>query len=309
MKSLLAVLLLVCFSLPVRAAQVDATLSPQDARVGDELWLEVKVSGAPPSAVRFPAPEQADFTLLRIDTSRLAKESLLRYALAIYDTGRFVLSELPVVVISGAQAETLYTPQLGVTIGSVLPDTASVPLPIKPYREHPFRWKDLIRQVIRSPWTWTVVALLLVLAGVWIWRRYFRKVKEGEIAAPVILLPPYDQAVRDLIALKDKKYPARGMLKEFFSEFSQIMRNYLERRYEFPALEMTTFDLESTLREDSFPRVIERKLLPTFHEADLVKFAKYVPPVERCDALLETGFEIVAATKPAELPEAESKAA
>lgn len=309
MKVMLAVLILTGLVLPLQAAQLEATLSPQNARVGDELWLELKVSGAPPSAIRFPAPDQADFTLLRMDTSRLAAESVLRYALAIYDTGRFVLSELPVVVNSGASAETLYTPQLGVTIGSVLPDTASAPLPIKPYREHPFRWKDLIRQVVRSPWTWMVVALLFVLAGVWLWRRYFRKAKAGEMAASVVLLPPHDQAVRDLIALKDKKYPARGMMKEFFSEFSQIMRNYLERRYEFPALEMTTFDLESTLREDAFPPVIKQKLLPTLHEADLVKFAKYVPPLERCDVLLETGFEIVAATKPAELPETERKAA
>ncbi len=305
MKSLLAVLIYVCLSLPTYAAQVDATLSPQNARVGDELWLEIKVSGAPPSAIRFPTPDQSDFTLLKLDTSRLAKESVLRYALAIYDTGRFVLSELPVVV----NAETLYTPQLGVTVSSVLPDTASAPLPIKPYREHPFRWKDVVRQVVHSPWTWTIIALLLALAGVWIWRRYFRKTKEGELVAPVVLLPAHDQAVRDLIALKDKKYPARGMLKEFFSEFSQIMRNYLERRYEFPALETTTFDLERILHEDAFPRIIERRLLPTFHEADLVKFAKYVPPLERCEALLETGFEVVAATKLAELPEAESKAA
>ena len=287
------------------AAQVTASLAPQNARIGDELSLEIKVSGASSAAIQFPFPDQADFTLLKIDSSQFASNRALRYTLAVYDTGRFVLDELPVVIA----AETLYTPQLGVTIQSVLPDTASAVLPIKPYREHPFRWQDLWRDVRRSPWTWAALGALLILLGVWVFSRYFRKQTVEELAAPIVLLPPDEQAVRELIALRDKKYPARGMLREFFSEYTHIMREYLERRYEFPALEMTTFDLERDLRTEAFPSVLDQKLMPTFHEADLVKFAKYVPPLERCNDMIETGFEIVALTKPVELSEPASKAA
>jgi hypothetical protein len=284
-------------------------LTPQDAKVGDELTLELKVNGASSAAVSFPTPDEPNFTLLKIDTSRLASETILTYVVAVYDTGQFVLRQMPVVVHDGAVAETLRTPELGVRISSILPDTASAPLPIKPYREHPFRWKDVLREIAHSAWTWLVLGLIVFAAGVWAWRRYFRKKPGGEIAAPVILLPPHDQAVRDLIALKDKKYPSRGMLKEFFSEYSQIMRTYLERRYEFTALEMTTFDLERELQANMFPGILEQILIPTFHEADLVKFAKYVPPLERCEAVLEVGFDMVARTKPAEVVEPEAKAA
>ena len=166
-------------------------------------------------------------------------------------------------------------------------------------------WRD----VRRSPWTWAALGALLILLGVWVYRRYFRKQTVEELAAPIVLLPPDEQAVRELIALRDKKYPARGMLREFFSEYTHIMREYLERRYEFHALDMTTFDLERDLRTEAFPSVLDQKLMPTFHEADLVKFAKYVPPLERCNDMIETGFEIVALTKPVELSEPASKAA
>ena len=305
MRDLIFAILIVSLSVPALAARLDATLTPSQAQIGDELVLTLKVDGASATTIRFPSIGQSDFTVLKIDSSDLASGSSLRYTLAVYDTGQYVLDELPVVV----GAETLYTPQLGVAIQSVLPDTASAVLPLKPYREHPFRLKDLLRELVRSPWTWIVVGLLAALAGFWAWRKYFRKPAAGEMAVPEVVLPPDEQAVRNLIALKDKKYPARGLLKEFFSEYSQIMRMYLERRYEFPALEMTTFDLEQELQAEVFPKLLERTLLPTFHEADLVKFAKYVPPLERCEAMLETGFDIVAKTKQAETAETESKAA
>lgn len=289
-------------------ATVEADLSPQDAKIGDRLLLDLRVQGTSPTNIQFPFPDAEHFTLLGIDSSRLKSEGRLQYRLAVYDTGQYVLPEMAVIVADGATAETLYTPQLGVRIRSIAPDTASTILPLKPYREHPFRWKDVWRAARSSPWTWLCVGLLLFTTAWVIWRRYFRRKPVAEIV-PVVALPPDEQAVRDLIALRDKRYPARGMMKEFFSEYSQIMRTYLERRYEFPALEMTTFDLEREFEYKNFPAALASRLLPTFHEADLVKFAKYIPPIESCDSVLETGFEIVALTKPQDAEPEEAKAA
>jgi len=209
---------------------------------------------------------------------------------------------------SPSAAETLITPQLSVTIKPTASDTAASVLPLKPYREHPFRWIDVWRSVKSSPWTWFVL-VLIAIAGLWlVWRRYFKRAPAVQ-ELPVIVLPAHEQAVRDLIALKDKHYPARGMLREFFTEYSQIMRAYLERRYEFPALEMTTFELERELQSDRFPVSLERMLMPQIHEADLVKFAKYVPSGQLCDSMLEEGFQIVEATRPRESETPEAKAA
>jgi hypothetical protein len=307
MRFLLKIFWVGMLAASAQAAQVEAQLFPADAKIGDKLTLDLGVRGASPGAILFPFPDAEDFTLLGVDSSHLMAEGRLLYSLAVYDTGQHVLPEMPV-VITGATPETLYTPQLGVAIHSLAPDTASAILPLKPYREHPFRWIDVWRALKSSPLTWIGALLALAVAGWWIWRRYFRKIPAEELK-PVAVLRPHDQAVRDLIALKDRHYPQRGMLKEFYSEYSQIMRAYLEGRYEFPALEMTTFDLERDLEDDKFPGLLPRKLLPTLHEADLVKFAKYIPPFEICDSILETGFEIVALTKPLEVEIEEVKAA
>ncbi len=181
----------------------------------------------------------------------------------------------------------------------MVPDTAQAPKPIKPYREHPFRWRDL------WDYRWIVVVLALVALVIWIWQRFFNK-KPQQAAFVENLLPPHEEAVRNLILLRDQKYPERGMLKEFFSEYSQVLRRYIERRYEFPALEMTTFDLEYEFEDGRYPQVLRGRLLPALREADLVKFAKFVPDYRTCEAVLELGFEIVELTKPRLLPEAQA---
>ena len=292
---------LFCF-VSARAADVDATLSPNTARVGDTLRYEIRVTGATGRTIHFAPPSGETVAVVRADSSRRA-QGVMTYTVAAYDTGRHELGNLPVVVGDGAVAETLYTPSSAVLIRSIVPDSAQAIQPIKPYREHPFQLRELLA------WIWIPIALVVLGAAWWVWRRFIRKRAAGE-ESPAIPLPPADrEAVQNLIALKEKKYPARGMLKEFFTEYSYIMRRYLERRYEFPALEMTTFDISREIEERALPDILETRLLPALRESDLVKFAKFVPDFNRCDPLLELGFEIVEVTRLREEEEPQEKAA
>jgi hypothetical protein len=298
MRAALAVFFVLLWSCALFAADVTATLSPQSATVGDTLHLELKLNGAGGQAVTFPRVKSDTVTVLKVDSTRIASQATICYTLAIYDTGRFAIGPWPVVVGRGADAETLYTQRLGVAIKSVLPDSAKAILPIKPYREHPFQLRELL-----AYW-WVLAVIAAGVLGWWVWRRFFSKRAKEEAEAAAPLLPPHDEAVRGLIALKGKSYPSRGMLKEFFSEYSLIMRRYLERRYDFPALEMTTFDLARELDEGHYPEIIQARLLPVLRESDLVKFAKHHPDFRECDAYIETGFELVAQTQAAQEAEA-----
>lgn len=285
-------------------AQIETRIVPDKALIGDTLRLTIRVPEAGGRAVRFAAPGDENFSLLRVDSSRLASAGEMGFILAVYDTGEHTLPQLPVILGSVADAETLYTPLLRVTIESVLPDSAQSPLPLKTYREHPFQWRELLA------WWWVaaVAAAALLLAWFWHWRmRRRRRIEEGFVEP---LLPPEEEAIRSLILLRDQKYPARGMLKEFFSDYSHILRRYLERRYGFPALEMTTFELERQLDGDVYPAPWRERLLPVLREADLVKFAKHLPDYSRCSAHIELGFELVELSRaPAEEATEEAAAA
>ena len=301
MHAALAILSAVFWAGAALAANVSATISPSTAHVGDTLRLEIIATETGDLPVLFPVPTDSAFEILRVDSSQIAQVKLA-FIVALYDTGGFVVREMPVVVGRGAEAETLWTNPVPVTIRSILPDTAQALQPIKPYRKHPFQWRELLA------WAWIPALALLSWAAWWLWRRY-RKKSLPQAAATKPQLPPHEEAVRDLIALRDRKYPARGMLKEFFIEFSHIMRRYLERRYEFPALEMTTFDLEREFENGTYDPALRERLLPALRESDLVKFAKFIPDPNRCAGHLDLGFELVDLTRPRPQPEAAEKAA
>ncbi|MBU0509578.1 hypothetical protein KKH27_12185 [bacterium] len=283
-------LIWVVFPTLALGAQLETSLIPNTAHIGDTLQLRIRVKGAEGTPIRFIPPDNEDFVVLRVDSSNIGAANEISFILALYDLGQFTLPQLPVLVGS-APAETLWTPLLSATISPLLPDSAQSPLPLKPYRSHPFQWRELLA------WWW--ILALAVIAGIayWLWHRYSRKSTGAPGAPKIPLLPPHDEAVRSLILLRDKKYPARGMLKEFFTEYSHVMRRYLERRFEFPALEMTTFDLENELGDGNYPASLAERLLPVLREADLVKFAKHVPDFQRCDGCIDLGFELVELTR------------
>lgn len=284
----------------VFAASLDCSLEPKSARIGDELTLSIRVNGAEGKPVKILWPEDGDFQLLNMDSAAYAQSGAFNFVIAAYDTGVRALGQIPVVIGSGAAAETLLTSPQQVMIQATLPDSASVIKANKNYREQKFRWRELLAY-------WWIAAVVAAAAlGYWIWRKFFRKIPAHEqFREPE--LPPADQAIRDLILLRDQRYAQRGMLKEFYSEYSHIMRYYVERRYSFPALEMTTFELEYEFDDAKFPVDFRQRLLPVLRQSDLVKFAKYLPSAADCDGLIELGFELVTKTKLVEPNVEESK--
>ena len=280
----------------VQAATVQTSLSPARARVGDLLQLRVTVEGNGNATVEWPPfhPDSSTFQLISVDSAgKLPHERI--FNLALYDTGHYLLAPQAIVLHAAKSNETLYTRPLAVQIVPTLPDTASVPQPIRGPRGLPLTLRDILSLAI-----WPLVILAVGAAAFLLWRS--RKKRQPEkIALPEFILPAHELALQELIQLRDKKYPQKGMLKEFFSELSEVLRRYIERRYGFPALEMTTWDIEQELRRDDFPQILHGEGLLVLRESDLVKFAKYLPPWQSCDEHLDCAFRIVEATK--EIPE------
>ncbi len=280
----------------VQAATVQSSLSPARARVGDLLQLKVTIEGSGNATVEWPLfePDSLAFQLVSVDSAgKLPHERI--FNLALYDTGQYLLPPQAIVLHATKSNETLYTRPLAVQIVPILPDTANAPQPIRGPRTLPLTLRDILSLAI-----WPLVILAVAVVAYLYWRS--RKKRQPEkIALPEIILPAHELALQELIHLRDKKLPQKGMLKEFFSELSEVLRRYIERRYRFPALEMTTWDIEQELRRDDFPQILHQEGLLILRESDLVKFAKYVPPWQSCDEHLECAFQIVEATK--EIPE------
>ena len=148
--------------------------------------------------------------------------------------------------------------------------------PIKSIQTEPLVYDDFKPYLI-----WVVLALLLI--GLLIYYLKTRKKPETKEIDTINTLPPFEEALEKLQELDNKLLWQNNEIKKYYSELTEIVRVFIEKELEIPALEITTFELVSMLSDYNNPKNINitketvRKLNALLQEADLVKFAKSTP--------------------------------
>ena len=117
-------------------------------------------------------------------------------------------------------------------------------------------------------WWWLggLLALGVLAAAVWIWRRRKPTTAIEMVAPPT----PLDVALRALQQLREQTPP----VEEFYTRLSDIVRHYIEGQFGLRAPERTT---EEFLAEATLPPASMSLLGAFLQESDLVKFARLRP--------------------------------
>ena len=141
-----------------------------------------------------------------------------------------------------------------------------------------------------------VIILVLLLASAIAGFFYFKKkrhVKEKPIEPP---RPPEETAFEELRSLIEARLVEKGMIKEYYIRISDIIRKYIERKYNVLALDKTTWELYRELRAKNFNRAHADMIRDFLEDCDLVKFAKYAPAQKEIEEIYARAKEIVAVT-------------
>jgi len=159
--------------------------------------------------------------------------------------------------------------------------------------------KDILREKANwEDYLFLIVAfglICLAVLGYYLWKR-----KEDLKTAPPppeIIIPAHEIALTALTQLKGEKLWQQGDIKTYQSRLTYIIREYLENRYEVPALESTTDEILRSLKNVDFDSSWKDKLQNILQVADLVKFAKAKPPADFHDKVLQEAEDFVIATK------------
>lgn len=147
-------------------------------------------------------------------------------------------------------------------------------------------------------WLWILIILALA-AGIYFGSKYRRTGKF--ISLPEKPQPkPWTLALQQLDALKEKNLWENGMEKDYFTQLTDILRDYLSNRFGINAMEMTSRQIMQTLADQADvkeKRSYVRKILDV---ADFVKFAKIRPlPADNVEAF-DNAVNFVKETIPAE---------
>ena len=121
---------------------------------------------------------------------------------------------------------------------------------------------------------WYILGVLILLALIFV-IYYFIRYSKRRKNSPVIMT---NQTLKDLEALKKKKFIENGDYRSFYVELIDISRNFITKQYRIPADVLLTDDLIEMMKQNnSISPENETIVENIFLRGDLVKFAKTFP--------------------------------
>ncbi len=258
--------------------KTSAAIDTNNLLIGDQLHYIIKAKAPAGTNIVFPAIKDSIGKIEFLETYKtdtLAKNgdvSLRKtYLITSFDEGTHIIPQLPVLAQGGANGfDTVFTNPVAIRFLPVKVDTAKPYKDIKPVMEEPVGFWEYFRYVI-----YILLAAALIYAGIKIWKKYRKK--EEAITDYDPSIPPHILAKEALLQLENEKLWQKGQLKLYHSRLSDILRTYIERRYGFPAMEMTTSEIIPELNGLNLDSQLVLDLNKILELADLVKFAKYHP--------------------------------
>ncbi|MBK8227936.1 MAG: hypothetical protein IPK70_12295 [Flavobacteriales bacterium] len=283
------------------SAPVLVGLDPPRIRIGEHAVISLSANAEGP-AVKWPAIGDTitgHIEVIRINEPETAEldgaggpagaRVVRRITITSFDTGYWAIPPFKLNVGERAvETEPLLLRVDGYPVGD-----AAVPADIKPIQRLSFSLFWWARQ----QWKWIAgagLAVLLAAAAMLLVRRMRKAPQEPVLeAAPIAL---HERVLAALDALEQERLWQQGLHKPYQSRLTDLLRGYIEERYNVPALERTTDELMHELRVSPLSNDHQVLLGNMLHAADMVKFAKALPSPQENEQLMASARRFVMAT-------------
>lgn len=288
---------------------VSARLDSVQFFVGQQDGLELQVTMPAGKTLQLPPfrkgmeimPDVEIVDMDAPDTVRLNDGKQLqvtqRYIITAWDSSFYYMPPLQVKV----DTSTYETKALAFKVYTLDVDTLNADrfFPPRDIQELEFSWDDWrgIGYAVLSGLLFAAIIVLLhylIQRGKPIFRLVRRKKK----------LPAHQVAISEIERIKEQRTWAREDSKEYYTLLTETLRTYIQERYGFSAMEMTSAEIIERLMQDPDQKSIE-ELREIFRTADLVKFAKWTTQINENDANLMAALQYVNETKVEEDPNAQ----
>jgi len=284
--------------------KVSASVDKDKITIGDKITYTLNVKADKDIEIKFPefAENLGGFAIKDFGSSEKSwfKTKTYRqwYVLDTYVSGKYSIPEATIEYRKKGQEEwqEVSTDEITVEVESILESAED---------------KRDIREIagpiafhIKIPWYVQVILVLIVLAAGIAFFLFKRKKTQSIFVPP---RPAHEIAYEALEVLKQKEYLKRREFKLYYIELSDIVRRYLENRFNLRAPEMTTEEFLNSVKDNKMLSYEHKSLLRDFlSHCDLVKFAKYEPPEKEAGLSFESAKRLIDQTKEETKQEAEA---
>lgn len=259
---------------------VNASLSNVEVFVGEwsDFQMVVRTPLNSPIAVPdFPTQQLSPFVdVQRIEphTSKIENSQRIytfTWRLWPIEAGQWQIPQIPIYSMesNSQQTQIINTPLLELTVLATLPTQEQSQLKdFKSSVEVPWSWKD-------SMWWYVVLITCVFLCVIAFW--YYRHTQQQKISA-IPGIPPHEVAFNKLRNLENFLSAHPDQIQSYYYQLSEIFREFLENRFLFPAMSLTTEELFSALeRNTDYPVEDCHQIQFLSQKSDLIKFAEALP--------------------------------
>ncbi len=218
---------------------------------------------------------------------------IYKYVLSGYDSTGVIIPPVAVPYQSSGDSTIhfAYTNGVTFTIQTLKVNPQGEIKDIKPPIKILLDWKLIL--------FWTLIALFFAGIIFYSYLLHRRKRAKSLSGMEVVNLPPHVIALNGLNELGEKKLWQKGMIKEYHSTITEIIRRYFENRFEMPAMELPTSEVIALLSRKQESEAIINTTHDFLSNADLVKFARFTPLSSVNEEMMKQAYEIVNKTIPA----------
>ena len=258
-------------------AQVTSTVDSTQIKIGSAFNLTVKATANEGSKVVFPNQQNiGPFEVLeqsKTDTVSNGNniELTKKYTLTQFDEGEYVVPRLSVYIDGKNHQTNLFN----IKVNNVAVDTLKQPM------------YDIKAQIggetdTDKLWKYFFGILFSIIAGV---AAYFivKRIQDKNLTEEDLYKTPLEKVTKKLQLLDSKRLVLNGDVKSYYSEMTDVIRDYIEEVFEIPAKESTTSEVIQMLFQTIQSKKIQlskesvNDLKRVLQTADLVKFAKSEP--------------------------------
>ena len=294
------IILTVCTLASMAQVSVEAKIDSLEMVIGQQTDVTVTVTAKEGDQVEFPnfKPLQQIIPGVEIvesgpmTTSGKSDGSCLfqrNYTLTSFDGKLYYLPPFAVKV----NGKEYKSKSLALKVLEIEVDTTNVDKFFGPkdVQDNPFSWQE-----------WSVIfwLSLIMLAMISITYYLYLRLRDNKpIVAKIRIIKrllPHQKAMKESETIKADKMVMSENQKEYYTKLTDTLRKYIEERYGFRAMEMTSSEIIDRLTETQDSQALDELRL-LFNTADLVKFAKYSTLINENDMNLVNAIEFINKTK------------
>ena len=314
-KTLLLIILSVGTLVASAQVTVEAAIDSIEMLIGEQVHVTLTATMKEGSKVEFPVFKPMQQLIPGVEVLKSTElgtkgkdggfvDRQVVYTLTSFDDTLYYLPPF-VVKVDGKpyESKSLALKVVGIEVDTTRVDQFFGP---KDVQDNPFLWSDW------SLLFWLSVLMLVLMAvGYYLYMRLRDNKPIITHIRIVKRLLPHQKAMKEIEQIKADKMQNSENPKEYYTKLTDTLRKYIEDRYGFNAMEMTSSEiierLEKALTDDTKDAAtMKAELRQLFTTADLVKFAKYSTMINENDANLVSAIDFINQTKLENMPTEET---